>query len=194
MKLSERIKACRISAGLTQEQVAEAMQVSRQAVTKWENGSSAPSTENLFKLAQLFGTTVDLLLKKEGPTAESHTVIWKDPRLWISVILSFFYFVLVTPFEVSMYTPQIFQAFCILLNFWSVVWFCILLCMILRRQPVGEHAGMFSAALILTAIGNGIFCLFFWQCSLNIGVCAVLFVWVLVEKYREKQKKSENST
>lgn len=62
MELHDRIKQCRQNVGLTQEQVAEAMNVSRQAVTKWENGKSAPSTENLFKLASLFGTTVDFLL------------------------------------------------------------------------------------------------------------------------------------
>ena len=53
MELHDRIKQCRQNVGLTQEQVAEAMNVSRQAVTKWENGKSAPSTENLFKLASL---------------------------------------------------------------------------------------------------------------------------------------------
>ena len=62
MELHDRIKQCRQNVGLTQEQVADEMGVSRQAVTKWENGKSAPSTENLFKLASLFGTTVDFLL------------------------------------------------------------------------------------------------------------------------------------
>lgn len=65
MELNERIKNCRRKSGLTQEQVADEMGVSRQAVTKWENGQSAPSTENLFKLASLFGTTVDLLLPEQ---------------------------------------------------------------------------------------------------------------------------------
>lgn len=68
MMLNERIKQCRLRSGLTQEQVAEALNVSRQAVTKWENGQSAPSTENLFRLAQLFGTTVDLILTDESET------------------------------------------------------------------------------------------------------------------------------
>lgn len=62
MTLGERIKDCRRKANMTQEQVGESMQISRQAVTKWESGQSAPSTENLFKLAELFGTTVDFLL------------------------------------------------------------------------------------------------------------------------------------
>lgn len=61
MTLGERIGAQRRRCGLSQERVAEQVGVSRQAVTKWESGQSMPSTENLFKLAELFGTTVDLL-------------------------------------------------------------------------------------------------------------------------------------
>lgn len=70
MKLSERIKENRIRCGLSQEKLAELMNVSRQAVTKWEQGKSAPSTENLFRLAEIFGTTVDLLLPKEEAPAK----------------------------------------------------------------------------------------------------------------------------
>lgn len=62
MTLGERIKACRQKVGMSQEKVAELVGVSRQAVTKWETNQSAPNTENLFKLAEIFGTTVDLLL------------------------------------------------------------------------------------------------------------------------------------
>ncbi len=62
LNLGQRIKACRQAAGISQEKVAELVGVSRQAVTKWETGQSAPSTENLFKLAEIFGTTVDLIL------------------------------------------------------------------------------------------------------------------------------------
>ncbi len=65
MSLSERIKEQRKSAGLSQEKVAELVGVSRQAVTKWETGQSAPSTENLFKLAEIFGTNVDMLIRSE---------------------------------------------------------------------------------------------------------------------------------
>ena len=61
--LGERIKEQRKAHGLSQEKMAELVGVSRQAVTKWESGQSAPSTENLFKLAEIFGTTVDMLLK-----------------------------------------------------------------------------------------------------------------------------------
>lgn len=65
MTLGDRIKHQRLETGLTQEKVAEALGVSRQAVTKWETNQAKPSTDNLFKLAKLFSTTVDMLLVKE---------------------------------------------------------------------------------------------------------------------------------
>lgn len=75
MTLGERIRSCRIRANMTQEQVAERLSVTRQAVTKWESGQSAPSTENLFRLAALFETTVDFLLtEKEAPAASYPSV------------------------------------------------------------------------------------------------------------------------
>ena len=71
MALGERIKECRQSTGLSQEKVAELVGVSRQAVTKWEMNQSAPNTENLFKLAEIFGTTVDMLLDSTDSNKQS---------------------------------------------------------------------------------------------------------------------------
>ncbi len=67
MNIGERIKKCRQEAGWSQEKVAQQLGVSRQSVTKWESGQSAPSTSNLFQLAKLFGTTVDFLTKEDPP-------------------------------------------------------------------------------------------------------------------------------
>ena len=81
--LGQRIREHRRRAGLSQEALARRMDVSRQAVTKWESGQSAPSTENLFRLAELFGTTVDLLLPSEGadaPAAEAPPPLWSRSR------------------------------------------------------------------------------------------------------------------
>ena len=71
MTLGERIKECRQNVDLSQEKVAELVGVSRQAVTKWEANQTAPSTENLFKLAEIFGTTVDFMLTSDGPGPNS---------------------------------------------------------------------------------------------------------------------------
>lgn len=61
--LGEAVKAHRTRCKMTQEFVAEAVGVSRQAVSKWERGTSDPSTSNLFALAKLFEIPVEELLK-----------------------------------------------------------------------------------------------------------------------------------
>ncbi len=61
--LAEVLKEQRIRCGMTQEFVAEQLQVSRQAVSKWENGTSDPSTGNLIALAQLYGISPGDLLR-----------------------------------------------------------------------------------------------------------------------------------
>ena len=62
MTLGEKIKSLRKGLGMSQEKLAELMGISRQAVAKWENGQSAPSTANLFKLAEMLNTTTAFLL------------------------------------------------------------------------------------------------------------------------------------
>ena len=58
------LRDCRTRCRMTQEFVAETLGVSRQAVSKWENGTSDPSTSNLFALAKLYGISVEELLKQ----------------------------------------------------------------------------------------------------------------------------------
>lgn len=60
--LGEVLKKHRTECKMTQEFVAEAIGVSRQAVSKWESGASDPSTTNLIALAKLFGITAEELL------------------------------------------------------------------------------------------------------------------------------------
>ena len=60
-----KIRSLRREKGLSQEKLAEQLNVSRQAVAKWESGQSFPSTENLLKLAEIFGPGADLLPREE---------------------------------------------------------------------------------------------------------------------------------
>lgn len=62
--LGEVIKKHRVDCKMTQEFVAETIGVSRQAVSKWENGITDPSTTNLIALASIFGVEADELLKE----------------------------------------------------------------------------------------------------------------------------------
>lgn len=61
--LGQTIKTHRTRCSMTQAFVAEALGVSRQAVSKWESGSSDPSTSNLIALAKLFGISPEELLR-----------------------------------------------------------------------------------------------------------------------------------
>lgn len=61
--LGETLRDHRTRCQMTQEYVAEAVGVSRQAVSKWEKGLSSPSTANLLALAKLYGVSVEELLK-----------------------------------------------------------------------------------------------------------------------------------
>lgn len=61
--LGETLRDHRTRCQMTQEYVAEALGVSRQAVSKWEKGLSSPSTANLLALAKLYGVSVEELLR-----------------------------------------------------------------------------------------------------------------------------------
>ena len=65
MKLSEKIVRLRKSRGMSQEALAEALGVSRQAVSRWEVGSALPDASNLLQLSRLFGVSADYLLNDE---------------------------------------------------------------------------------------------------------------------------------
>ena len=61
--LGEVLKDHRTRCGMTQEFVAESIGVSRQAVSKWENGTADPSTSNLLKLAKLYDIAPEDLIR-----------------------------------------------------------------------------------------------------------------------------------
>ena len=63
MTLGEKISMLRKKEGISQEKLAEVIGVSRQAVTKWENKNANPDTENLIRLAEFFGVSLDELCK-----------------------------------------------------------------------------------------------------------------------------------
>lgn len=65
MQLGKKIKQLRKLSGMTQEQLAEKLSVSRQALSKWENGTSMPDIESVVKISMLFQISLDELLRKE---------------------------------------------------------------------------------------------------------------------------------
>ena len=65
MELGERIKAARGEFGLTQEQAAEALGVSRQTLSNWERGKTYPDIVSVIKMSDLYCVSLDRLLKEE---------------------------------------------------------------------------------------------------------------------------------
>lgn len=62
MELHEKLIRLRKQKGMSQLELAEALEVSRQAISKWEVGSAVPSTENLRGLSNLYGVSLDYLV------------------------------------------------------------------------------------------------------------------------------------
>lgn len=65
MVFGEKLKNERTKKGWSQEQLAEQLFVSRQSVSKWENGQNYPSIEVIIKISDLFGLTIDELLRSD---------------------------------------------------------------------------------------------------------------------------------
>lgn len=80
MTLGQKIAARRKLKGLTQDALSEALGVSAQAVSKWENDITCPDITLLPKLAQMLGTTVDALLSTEDVKPQTAILIPEDQR------------------------------------------------------------------------------------------------------------------
>lgn len=70
MNLPNNILQLRRAMGLSQEQLAEQVGVSRQSVSKWETGQSAPELDKLILLSKVFGVSTDALLGNDTPKSE----------------------------------------------------------------------------------------------------------------------------
>lgn len=99
MKIEEKLVCLRKKSGLTQAELAEKMNVSRQAISRWEVGAATPATENLKSLSELYGVPLDYLLNDEFQNLDqkqSVSVIedtksefwWQNKKYLISVGLA----------------------------------------------------------------------------------------------------------
>ncbi len=70
MTLGERLKEYRQTEGLSQEQLAESLNVSRQAITKWENDKGMPDIDNLIAISKMMRITLDDIVKGETEIAQ----------------------------------------------------------------------------------------------------------------------------
>lgn len=99
MTLGERIKNYRQKVGLSQEQLAEKIKVSRQAITKWENDSGIPDIDNLISLSKVMGISLDELVMGEKENENNISDIKQSAisqrnrncTLYLVAVISFFF-------------------------------------------------------------------------------------------------------
>ena len=82
MKFNEKLQQMRKEKGLSQEALAEMLEVSRQSISKWESGQSYPETDKLIVISEIFGVSVDSLLK-DGELREDSQNTTSTP-FWVS--------------------------------------------------------------------------------------------------------------
>lgn len=99
MEIGEKLKNSRLNAGMTQEQIAEKINVSRQTISNWENGKSLPDVISLIKISDLYQISLDDLLKGDGKMMDkikkdTDTVKSNQTMMnlgWAMLILSFLF-------------------------------------------------------------------------------------------------------
>lgn len=82
MDFGDRLKQYRINEGLSQEQLAEKIGVSRQAITKWETKRGLPDVENMIILAELFKLTLDELVLEEVKKQEEKPTVFESETVY----------------------------------------------------------------------------------------------------------------
>ena len=85
MKLEEKLVSLRKAKGLSQMKLAEKMNVSRQAISRWETGAAIPSSENLKYLSDLYSVSLDYLLSDsaDAPEQNRRMTVEKDAEIWV---------------------------------------------------------------------------------------------------------------
>ena len=102
MEFHERLYEIRKNAGMTQSELAEKLDVSRQAISRWEMGTAKPEFENLIAISNIFDVSIDYLLKgsetvhdvtaqrdEEPEPAEDPNATNTAEKLWLAAIVAF---------------------------------------------------------------------------------------------------------
>lgn len=114
MEISERLKQARISSGMTQEQVAEKIIVSRVTLSHWENGKTLPDIASLISLSELYEISLDEMLKgdpkmKEKAKKDAKNLNDNKRLLLITAVLAL---IVMVTYIVSLLVGGNFKDFC----------------------------------------------------------------------------------
>ena len=87
MSLGEKIREQRKQAGLSQEQLAEKLNVSRQAITKWETGKGIHDVANLIAISDEFGLSLDELIKGSDVAVKKKIIADSSAKKWHILVI-----------------------------------------------------------------------------------------------------------
>ena len=181
MEFNEKLQELRKNRGLTQEELAERLFVSRAAVSKWEQGRGYPSIESLRDISRFFSVSIDDLLSSEKvlfiAENENKANIRKLCDLLLSVADLFSFLLIVLPLY-----PSVADGFVYSVNLLrytqatplnkTLYWFFfvfLLLCGVLRLLVMKKSSGRYSGYLTVL--------------SVSVNTFAVLFLAVAREPY-----------
>ena len=142
MTLGEKISALRAARGMKQDELAAALGVSRQSVSKWETGASVPELDKLVQLAGLFGVTLDELAGLGPPSPEpppAVTISRPPARVIVGAVL------LGVGLLWTLLYLALWRALPLLGRYLS---FCGALCLLIKRRP-GLVIGWLTMALLI---------------------------------------------
>ena len=181
MEFCEKLQELRKSRGLTQEELAEALYVSRTAVSKWESGRGYPSIDSLKELSSYFSVTIDDLLSGEKLISiaqkENRSSLRKLCDSLVGVTDLFAILLIVLPLY-----PKTVDGYVYSVNLWNYA----------ETSPLNQlvYWGLFGA---LVLVGAGKLMLMVMQgenrqkpitiCSMTLGILTVLFLALAGETY-----------
>ncbi|MDE7361899.1 MAG: helix-turn-helix domain-containing protein [Oscillospiraceae bacterium] len=107
MEIGKKLRAARAKCGLTQEQAAERLYVTRQTVSNWENERSYPDIVSIVKISELYDVSLDELLKGDDEMMkhleETTNAVKSSKRLFAAVILN--NIVIIVMFAAAVFLP-----------------------------------------------------------------------------------------
>lgn len=176
MTLGKRIYDLRTAKNLSQGDLAEALDVSRQSVSKWETDTSVPDLDKLVKLCDLFGVSMDELVRGERPEAvqpvEQKTKLqqWLENKRVIAALI-----LLALSFVVRLFGP-----FGIMLGVYGLIP-CAILCLVVKKNTALWCGWLLYVVVFLCArvLSGG----WVWPWTIILGVnshTAAVFSWVLL--------------
>lgn len=108
MEIGKKLKNARVQSGMTQENVAEKINVSRQTISNWENEKSYPDIISVIELSNLYSVSLDVLLKGDEKMMEhleeSTNVVKSNQKLILAIISNIVVVVLLI--SLNMFMPE----------------------------------------------------------------------------------------